>query len=48
MLSDIYLELEQQLLKDEITPDEFVERYNEEIRKESEKYDEPAQPHEHI
>lgn len=47
-MSDIYLELEKQLKEGKITPMEFVERYNELIRKESEKHAEPFEPREHI
>lgn len=46
--ADTYMSLSEQCMKGEISEDEFVERYNVLIEKESEKYREPFQPHEHI
>lgn len=41
-------EVAKKLMENEISPEEFVQRYNEFIKKESEKHDEPVKPHEHI
>jgi len=40
--------LENELMEDAITPDEYIVRYNELIAKEAEMYAEAFQPHEHI
>ncbi len=40
--------LEDELMENAITPDEYIERYNELIAKEAEMYAEAFQPHEHI
>lgn len=42
-----YNKLEQELMNDEITPDEHVERYNELIKMQSQPFGPPG-PHEHI
>lgn len=42
------MSLSQQYIKDEISEDEFVERYNRLIEQEAEKHWEPVEPHEHI
>lgn len=46
-MTDKYKELERQLLEDEITPDEFTDKYNQYV--DEDRIKEPAgQPHEHI
>ena len=40
--------LENELMEDAITPDEYIVRYNELSAKEAEMYAEAFQPHEHI
>lgn len=42
-----YKELEKELMNDEITPDQHVERYNELMKMEPQPFGEPG-PHEHI
>ena len=46
--SDTYEELAQKMFKGEISPDEYVQKYNELIREEAEQHWEPVGPHEHI
>lgn len=41
-------EVAKKLMENEISPEEFIQRYNEFIKKESEKHVEPVRPHEHI
>lgn len=45
---DTYMGLAQQYIKNEISEEEFVERYNRLIEQEAEKHWEPVEPHEHI
>ena len=42
-----YNKLEQELMNDEITPDQHVERYNELMKMEPRPFGEPG-PHEHV
>ena len=45
---DTYMGLAQQYIKNEISEEEFVERYNRLVEQEAEKHWEPVEPHEHI
>lgn len=45
---DTYMGLAQQYIKNEISEEEFVERYKRLIEQEAEKHWEPVEPHEHI
>lgn len=46
-IDNSYKELEKELMNDEITPDQHVERYNELIKMQSQPFGPPG-PHEHI
>lgn len=46
--SDTYMSLSEKCMKGEIGEEEFVERYNRLVERDSEKHWEPIQPHEHI
>lgn len=43
-----FSKLEDELMNDEITPDQHIKKYNKLIEKEAEMHIEPFQPHEHI
>lgn len=45
--AEYHKELEQELMNDEITPDEHIERYNALIKMETQPFGPPG-PHEHI
>jgi hypothetical protein len=47
-MEDTYKDLAQLFFKGEITPEEYVERYNKLIEKEAEQHAEPFEEHEHI
>lgn len=40
--------LAKKLMENEITPEEFVNRYNEMLQEENKKHEEPIEPHENI
>ena len=41
-------EVSRKLMEQEMSPEEFVKRYNEMIKEDSKKHVEPMEPHEHI
>lgn len=45
---DTYMGLAEKCMKDEISEEEFVERYNRLIEQDTQKHWEPVEPHEHI
>lgn len=41
-------EVARELMESEISPEEFVKRYNEMLKEDNKKHVEPMEPHEHI